>query len=184
MKSADYCYGEITPTPPPTNLPNPSPTEVTTCILVTTGTGTYDDGYLDLYVNTGTGYVEVTTPDTIYEKGSEVLNQCYANLLGVQVTNRLSNAWAGSIVSSLNNGGSYSPMRCQDCTGVIDTTEYIVVDGNSDGIGDTQCLNGGTGNICTLVTTSNPTSVPTSLPSTNPTSNPTAVVSCSLTCPT
>jgi len=154
---------------------------VTTCILVTTGTGKYDNGYLDLYVNTGTGYVEVTTPDTMYGKGSEVLNQCYANLIGVQVTNRLSNdAWAGSIVSSLNNGGSYSPMRCQDCTGVIDTTEYIVVDGNSDGQGDTQCLNGDTGNICTLVTTSNPTSVPTSLPSTNPTSNPTAVVSFSL----
>ena len=74
-------------------------------------------------------------------------------------------------------------MRCQDCTGVIDTTEYIVVDGNSDGQGDTKCLNGGTGNICTLVTTSNPTSVPTSLPSTNPTSNPTAVVSFSLTYP-
>ena len=133
-------------------MPNPSPTEATTCILVTTGTGRYDDGYLDLYVNTGTGYVEVTTPDTIYEKGSEVLNQCYANLIGFQVTNRLSNAWAGSIVSSLNNGGSYSPMRCQDCTGVIDTTEYIVVDGNSDGTGDTKCLNGGTGNICTLIT--------------------------------
>ena len=125
---------------------------MTTCILVTTGTGTYDNGYLDLYVNTGIGYVEVTTPNTIYEKGSEVLNQCYTNLIGVQVTNRLSNAWAGSIVSSLNNGGLYSPMRCQDCTGVVDTTEYIVVDGNSDGQGDTKCLNGGTGNICTLIT--------------------------------
>ena len=135
----------LEPSKSPTTSPAPTATLQPTCLRITTGTGTFDSGYLDLYVNTGTGYVEVTTQDTIYEKGSEVLNQCYANLIGVQVTNRLSNAWAGSIVSSLNNGGSYSPMRCQDCTGVIDTTEYIVVDGNSDGTGDAQCLNGGTG---------------------------------------
>ena len=156
-------------------MPNPSPTEGTTCILVTTGTGTYDNGYLDLYVNTGTGYVEVTTPDIIYEKGSEVLNQCYTNLIGVQITNRLTNAWAGSIVYSLNNsGGPYSPMTCQDCTGVVDTTEYIVVDGNSDGTGDTKCLNGGTGNICTLITP--PPPQPTPQPTPSPTNAPTVPI--------
>ena len=32
MKSADYCYGEITPTPPPTNLPTSNPTSVPTSL--------------------------------------------------------------------------------------------------------------------------------------------------------
>ena len=52
------------------------------------------------------------------------------------MTNSQTNAWAGSIESSLNNGGSYSPMKCIDCTGTVDTTEYIVVDGD-DGL---RCL--------------------------------------------
>ena len=42
-------------------------------------------------------------------------------------------------------------LKCIDCTGTLDTTEYIVVDGNGDGIGDTECLNGDSGNVCTLV---------------------------------
>ena len=67
------------------------------------------------------------TTNTEYVKGSEVLNQCYANFIGVRVTNRESNAWAGSIRFSLDNGVSYSAMSCQDCTGV-GTTEYIVVE--------------------------------------------------------
>ena len=48
------------------------------------------------------------------------------------MTNSQTNAWAGSIESSLNNGGSYSPMKCIDCTGTVDTTEYIVVDGDDE----------------------------------------------------
>lgn len=66
------------------------------------------------------------------------------------MTNSQTNAWAGSIESSLNNGGSYSPMKCIDCTGTVDTTEYIVVDGDDNGSGDTKCLNGISSNVCTL----------------------------------
>ena len=64
------------------------------------------------------------------------------------MTNSVTNAWAGSIETSIDNKGTYSAMECQDCTGDVSTTEYIVVDGNDDGKGQTQCLNG---NVCTLV---------------------------------
>jgi hypothetical protein len=42
-------------------------------------------------------------------------------------------------------------MECQDCTGDVSTTEYIVVDGDANGQGQTKCLNGIEENICTLV---------------------------------
>jgi len=99
-------------------------------------------------VDSGSGYIEVTTPGTNWPAGSEVLNECYTGLVGVQVTNSVTNAWAGSIETSIDNKGTYSAMECEDCTGDVSTTEYIVVDGNDDGKGQTQCLNG---NVCTLV---------------------------------
>ena len=61
--------------------------------------------------------------------------------------NQDSNAWMGRIEISVDNKASYRPMKCQDCTGSVDTTEIIVVDGNGDGEGDTKCLDG---NVCTL----------------------------------
>jgi len=157
------------PTPEPTNLPSSSPTAITKCILITTGTGTFDNGYLDVFVNNGDGYNMVTTPGVNYGKGQVVLDECYVGLLGVQVTNPQTNAWAGSIEYSINDQSSYSAMICDDCTGTVETTEYIVVDGNSDGSGDTKCLNGNTGNICTL-SAPDPTLAPTS--SLAPTSAP------------
>ena len=122
-----------------------------TCILITTGTGQYDNGYLDVLVNTGNGYDVVTTTGVKYTQDEVVIDECYSGLVGVQVTGPDTNAWAGSIVSSVDYKASYSPMKCTDCTGTLDTTEYIVVDGNGDGIGDTECLNGIGGNVCTLI---------------------------------
>ena len=67
----------------------------------------------------------------------------------MQVSNSLSNAWGGSIVSSRSNKMSpYTAMYCENCTGGVATTGYIVVDGNGDGIGDAECLNG---EVCTLL---------------------------------
>ena len=189
----------LEPSKSPTTSPAPTATLQPTCLRITTGTGTFDNGYLDVSVNKGdgAGYIEVTTPDIIYEQGSEVLDMCYIpGLVGVKVTNSQTNAWAGKIETSVNNKGSYSVMKCIDCTGTVDTTEYIVVDGNSDGSGDTKCLDGSTGNSCTLInlatleptrepTTSpslspvtekptiSPSSSPTDSPSANPTSSPT-----------
>ena len=111
-------------------------------------------------MNNGTGYVEVTDPGTNWPAGGEVLNECYTGLVGVQVTNSVTNAWAGSIETSVDNKVSYSAMECINCTGDVSTTEYIVVDGDANGQGQTECFNGIEGNICTLlnVATRQPTS--------------------------
>ena len=152
----------MSPVPPEvTTLPSALPvSQEPTCLLITTGSGQYDNGYLDVYVNTGDGYDMVTAPETNWPAGSEVLNQCYAGLVGVQVTNSQTNAWAGSIESSTDGKITYSAMECINCTGDVSTTEYIVVDGDDNGTGDTKCLNGSAGNVCTLVnvvTTDEPT---------------------------
>ena len=131
---------------------SPITTKELTCILITTGTGQFDNGFLDVFVDTGSGYVEVNDPGINYGQGQVVLDECYSGLVDVQVTNTQTNAWGGNIAYSLGDKASlYYPMKCIDCTGTVDTTEYIVVDGNDDGSGDTKCLNGDTGNACTLV---------------------------------
>ena len=136
-----------------TNSPSASPvSQEPTCLLITTGTGKYDNGFIDVFVNNGDGFVEVTDPGINYAQGQVVLDECYPGLVGVQVTNSETNAWSGNISYSLGDKVSvYSPMTCIDCTGAIDTTEYIVVDGNDNGVGDTECLNGDSGNVCTLI---------------------------------
>ena len=160
----DYCI-----------VPPTSPASQETCILIKTGFDTYDNGYLNVFVNTGAGYFEVienipTTEAIIYNQGEVVLDECYLGLVGVQVTNIKTNAWAGSIESSVNNRTSYSPMLCLDCTGIVDTTEYIVIDGDGNGIGDTTCHDGITGNYCTLinVATFSPTPSVTDSPTISP----------------
>ena len=143
----------MSPVPPEvTNSPSTSPvSQVPTCLLVTTGTGQYDNGYLDVYVNTGDGvYNMVTILGINYDKGQVVLDECYSGLVGVQVTNSQTNAWGGSIESSTDGKITYSAMECQDCT-TGTTAEYIVVDGDDNGTGDTKCLDGIQGNVCTLI---------------------------------
>ena len=159
--------------PEVTNSPSASPVILeTTCILITTGTGQYDNGFIDVSVSNGTGYVEVTTPLTNYAQGQVVLDECYLGLVGVQVTNNQTNAWGGNIAYSFGDKASvYFPMKCTDCTGTVDTSEFIVVDGNDDGSGDTKCLDGIGGNVCTLlVGTQSPTNAPTisEVPTTSP----------------
>ena len=152
--------------------------EQLTCIFITTGTNPSNDGYLDVLVNVGNGYNMVTTAGILYQQGEVVLDECYANLVGVQVTNNNQNDWAGSILSSLNNNDSpYSAMKCLDCTGPVDTAESIVVDGNSNSSGDTECLNGSTGNVCTLINTATlePSKSPTTSPAPTATLQPTCL---------
>ena len=150
----------LSPVPPEvTNSPSASPvTQEPTCLLITTGTGKFDNGFIGVSVNNGAGYVEVTDPGINYGQGQVILDECYSGLVGVQVTNSQTNAWGGNIAYSLGDKASiYSPMTCIDCTGATDTTEYIVVDGDDNGAGDTKCLNGNSGNVCTLVVSSEPT---------------------------
>ena len=145
----------------PTNLPSTSPVILEpTCLLITTGTGQYDNGFIDVFVDSGAGYVKVTSSGINWPTGDQVLNECYPGLVGVQVTGPDTNAWGGSIETSIDNKVSYSAMECINCIGEVSTTEYIVVDGDGNGQGQTKCLNGIEGNVCTLinVATQQPTS--------------------------
>ena len=81
----------------PSILPSTSPVTtlgVPTFILVTTGTGNFDGGYLDVLVNTGNGYIAVTSPGVKYSNGQVVLDACYEGFVDLQVTNPETNAWA------------------------------------------------------------------------------------------
>ena len=145
-RSTDYCYYPNGPPPPP---PPPPTGPVDACVKITTGTGEFDEGHLDVYIDTGSGYVEVTSSSDVFVAGQVVIDKCYQGLVGVQVSNTLSNAWGGSIVSSRSNKLSpYTAMYCENCSGGAATTGYIVVDGNEDGIGDAECLNS---EVCTLL---------------------------------
>ena len=80
-----------------------------------------------------------------------MLDECYDELLGVQVTNQDESAWEGSIKVSTDNKMSYMGMKCVDCTGKVNTTEHITVDGDHNANGHAKCLNGIDGNVCNLV---------------------------------
>ena len=63
------------------------------CLLATTGTGTYDAGNIQILVNTGSGFFSVA--DGLFSNGSDVLDTCFADILGVQVKWTTNNAWKG-----------------------------------------------------------------------------------------
>ena len=182
--------------PPTSNQPTimqstePTVTLIPTCLLVQTDMSD-GGGYINVYVNdgSGSGYVEKTTPNTIYSESQIVIDECYDGLVGVQIRNPTPTPWMGSITTSINNKLDYFPMSCNDCTiglnftELLDytppsssgdemmmiTTEKIVVDGNDmneQGGGIAMCLNGldeNGGNSCTLrnMATFQPTSSPT-----------------------
>ena len=154
----------VTLEPTVTATSEPTATLEPTCLRITTGNGTYDNGFLDVSVNNGdgSGYVEVTDSGINYPAESTVLEACYTpGLVGIQVSNPQTNAWGGSIETSVDGGFSYSAMEClEDCSGAI-TTEFIVVDGDGNGKGDTKCLNG---DVCKLTVAPPPS--PTISPST------------------
>jgi len=128
----------------------------TTCLRVVTSTVPEINpaGFLNVFVNSGgeNGF-ERATPigqyGFYYNTGEDVLEQCYDEIIGVQVQNGHPNGWAGSIETSVH-GSTYSPMVCQDnCTPIGGATTSIGVDGDSDYFGvQVKCLNG---EACTLV---------------------------------
>ena len=148
-----YLWLIETPTSSPTKSPvTLQPTRIEpSCLRIITGGARYDDGYLDVFVNAGdgNGYVEITQSGVKHALNSVVVEQCFSGLVGLQVVNSNSNAWAGSIQTSVDNGVSYAPMECKDkCTPIGDSTASIVVDGDGNGNRPVKCLNGDT---CTLV---------------------------------
>ena len=119
-----------------------------TCIRITTGTSSYNDGYLSVYINNGSGYTQVSSG--YHSKGDMVLDTCYDGLVTVQIEGIDNNAWIGSIESSISNN-EYYPMICADCAGRSDNTQNIVVDGdggNGNYPNSAKCLNG---DRCTLI---------------------------------
>ncbi len=115
------------------------------CVRIVTGTGSSNDGTLNVYVDQGSGYQEATAGKT-WSKGSTVLDECYAGLLGIRVTNPTNNAWTGKV--EVATDGSYGALSCVDCT-AGSSTAAIVVDGKADSgnQASTRCWNGKT---CTL----------------------------------
>ena len=114
------------------------------CIIITTGTSNKSEGFLDVYVDTDDGFLQVTTPKKEYAKGDIVVEDCYTNFNSVHVRSKEKNAWDGSIFASIGDGGLYKPMICNDCTG-FQTAENIVVDGKAASYsehGTTFCFNG------------------------------------------
>ena len=115
-------------------------------LRITTGTSTFDDGTLDVEVDDGSGYASVITDGVNWAREEVVLDASYHTLLGVRVRNPATNGWIGAIEYSLDDGVTYTPFVCTDCTKGYSTAR-IAVDGDSDFSGPTTCLDGAT---CTL----------------------------------
>ena len=64
-------------------------------------------------VNQGSGFVVVATA-TLWAKGGTVVDDCFAAVEGVSVTNPTTNAWAGAI--DVSEDGVYNTLDCSGCT--------------------------------------------------------------------
>ena len=119
------------------------------CLRVTTGNSYNYDGPLNVFVDSGSGYVTVSTPGKHHGKGEIVIDQCFHTIVGVQVSNQSVIGWAGVFELSTDGKVSYFPLTCSDCTGTTNTMP-ISVDGDNTFASDeltTWCFDGAT---CTL----------------------------------
>mmetsp|Transcript_4530 Transcript_4530/g.8414 ORF Transcript_4530/g.8414 Transcript_4530/m.8414 type:complete len:150 (+) Transcript_4530:417-866(+) len=119
------------------------------CMRVTTVSGENNGGYVDVQVDSGRGYVTVSTPGKYYNTSEVVLDRCFDKILGVQVKNENTDAWAGTIELSTDAKRTYSPFTCSNCNGTKNTTMPIVVEGDNNSIDQTstRCHNGATCSI-------------------------------------
>ena len=151
-------------------------TEGLACLRVITGGSTGNGGYIDVYVdkNDGNGYVEVSQSNKKYTQESIVVEECYTNLINVQVINTDTNAWEGSIETSVDGGTTYYPMACSDlCAPLGALTTDILVDGDdAGGDANVECINSNKCTLANVATTSDPTISPTTY---DPTVSPTKV---------
>lgn len=137
------------PTTSPSSRPTTSAPTTITCLQVITGSGNFDGGYIDVYVNTGDGYRNVSQIDLKYDSGEEVTlvdDGCYENLINVQIDSSRNDAWSGSIKAFVRDPNviqEFVPMTCtsDSCAGDFDATDNIVIDGGSDpDVGDIAAL--------------------------------------------
>ena len=117
------------------------------------------DGSVNVFVNSGNGYVNVTALGTHYNQGEIVLDQCFDTIVGVQVNNKNSDGWTGDFELSTDGKSTYVPLICSDCTGTTITMPITVdLDDNDSSLHTTWCFGGAT---CTLeVGSSTPTPNP------------------------
>ena len=108
----------------------PQPPRLT--LRISTGTGSNNEGTLDVAVDQGLGY-EWVTRGKWWDKGSPVLYHNYTALVGVRVQNLKTDGWVGAVEYSSDGGRSYAPLVCTSCIG-NSRTSTIVVDGNGDGL--------------------------------------------------
>ena len=170
------------PTASPTSNPTSSPVPSEVCVRIRTDEednsivdgSTNPSGYVNITLNSGSGYELVSNVTKEYQAGEVVLEACYPTVEGIQVTGPDNNGWEGNIEWSIDNKQTYNPFKCLpgQCTGATNAATPIAVDLNSNGGGEDicNCLNG---DLCTLVrnfTTSMPTIAPTSSPTSSPTS--------------
>ena len=108
-----------------------------------------DAGNIDVLVDSGNGYVYVSRLGASYNRRTVVVDQCFADLVSVQVRGTTPDAWLGSILLSSDNKVSYYPLVCDDCTGTTNLAGTIIVHGDevSSFGAPTYCRNG---NTCTL----------------------------------
>lgn len=66
-------------------------------LLVKTGSGQHHDGYIEVLVDSGNGFVSVA-PYGFYNLGSIVVDKCFPDIINVQVRTMNDNAWVGRYV--------------------------------------------------------------------------------------
>eukprot|EP00585_Thalassiosira_rotula_P007180 CAMPEP_0196161200 /NCGR_PEP_ID=MMETSP0910-20130528/47215_1 /TAXON_ID=49265 /ORGANISM="Thalassiosira rotula, Strain GSO102" /LENGTH=1412 /DNA_ID=CAMNT_0041426141 /DNA_START=120 /DNA_END=4358 /DNA_ORIENTATION=+ len=122
------------------------------CLLVQTSNIRYSDGYVALYVDSGDGYVLASDPGRKYGRNEVVVDQCFADLRGVRVTNTNRDGWIGEIKGSIDGKATYSALACDDCGSPTSSASPIVVDGDNTAPSSvsTYCIDGTNGNACTL----------------------------------
>lgn len=146
--TASPTSGPMTQQPTIGPITNPPTQGSLECLMVATNTTRRSDGPLNVFVDSGSGYVLVSTPGKSYFLGEVVLDECFRTISGVQISNFSSDGWTGSIELSTDGSQTYSPMACVDCTGTTNTMPVIVEgDSNSKFMATTWCLDGAT---CTL----------------------------------
>ena len=88
------------------------------CLRVRTGSGPWDGGIVDFYVDYGLGYIKVTMDGYTYNSDEVVVDTCYDSIFGVRVSTTAydeDSYWVGFIELSTDNKKSYSDFNCVDC---------------------------------------------------------------------
>ena len=110
------------------------------CVKITTGSESYNDGYLQVSMN---GNVKANGK---YGKGEVVIvSTCFVSLKTLTLKNSKSDAWVGKVEIKVN--GKLVSIKCVGCTGLSSLQDgFIVVDGNSDSEkqSETHCFYGAT----------------------------------------